>query len=105
MADDINAAAVTEAIVVCETCDSVFRAHEGRGTCPCCGGRPLMVLQYLQPQPAPAESEGAEQDVPGPAKVSKESEPAPAVGDAEPPKQSPKKRRNRRENGQAPATP
>lgn len=53
-----------EAIVVCGTCDLVFRAHAGRGTCPTCGGEPSMVLHDLVPDPAPATAEPEVEDLP-----------------------------------------
>ena len=56
MATQTEAPAVVEAIVVCGTCDSVFRMHEGRGTCPCCGGGPTLMLVSLGEQPAPEET-------------------------------------------------
>lgn len=50
-------APVAERIVVCATCDSVFRSHEGRQSCPCCGGDPAFGLFTFDEQPAPAESD------------------------------------------------
>jgi rubredoxin len=44
-----EAPAVINAIVACGTCDSVFRAHEGRQTCPVCGGDPNLRIIDLQP--------------------------------------------------------
>lgn len=36
--------AVWYKIVVCGTCDNVFRVHAGRPTCPTCGGEPVIEL-------------------------------------------------------------
>lgn len=40
-----------EWIVVCATCDSVFRVHPGRPSCPHCGGAPGIRLFSLSPEP------------------------------------------------------
>ncbi len=55
MTTETPEATLTLGIVACGTCDSVFRAHENRQTCPCCGGDPaFLIIDYSdQQQPLP----------------------------------------------------
>ena len=61
-------------IVVCGTCDNVFREHAGRPTCPTCGGPPMIELFSGEiPLEAPAEAPSGE----GKAPASTEGAPPP----------------------------
>ena len=54
-------AALWYKIVVCGTCDNVFREHAGRPTCPTCGGPPIIELFSAEiPLEAPAEAPSGE---------------------------------------------
>ena len=47
MVQEAEAPAIIQGIVACATCDNVYRAHEGRQTCPTCGGDPgYLVIDY-----------------------------------------------------------
>ena len=81
MTTDTEAPAVIKAVVACGTCDSVYRAHPGRQTCPCCGGDPDLIIIDL----FTAESEAAAQVDTAAEGVSAE----PAPGEVTPPEVTP----------------
>jgi hypothetical protein len=77
-------AAVWYKIVVCGTCDGVFREHAGRPTCPACGGPPMIELFSGEiPLEAPAEAPSGEGE-------------APASTEGEPPPKEPATKRRRK---------
>jgi rubredoxin len=66
MTTEPEAPPIINAIVACGTCDTVFRAHEGRQTCPVCGGdAAFLIIDYTQDQASTPPS-----DVAPPAEVS-----------------------------------
>lgn len=62
MVDQTDSPAVNEMIVSCATCDSVFRVHAGRQTCPCCGGPPGILILELPEAASPDSPEQAGQE-------------------------------------------
>lgn len=73
---------ITKAIVACGTCDNVYRVHEGRTTCPHCGGDPDLIVSVIEeePEPAPAPESEASAGSPG-QETSPVASPAPVAGE------------------------
>lgn len=84
MEENRTGQAPSEAIVVCGTCDNVYRVHAGRRTCPECGGDPAIVIMTLDVQPG-AEEEATSQHEEGgqPAAGETPTPPPPAAGEPE----------------------
>lgn len=83
MTEETSSAEPAGYIVVCGTCDNVFRVHPGRPTCPACGGDPDYVLMALEPQPGAEEETMSEQQEGGDA-PSQEIPPPPSPAAGEP---------------------
>ena len=80
MTDQSAPPAPPEQIVVCSTCDNVFRSHAGRQSCPACGGDPDLAIMTLAEEPEPVDSnETADSGVPNPSNDELETPPAPAA--------------------------
>jgi uncharacterized Zn finger protein (UPF0148 family) len=70
-------------IVVCGTCDVVFRTHPGRPSCPACGGDPDLELgEGTISTPAAEEASPTEAETPAPAEATAE-EPADPAADGQ----------------------
>ena len=75
---------IPNAIVACGSCDNVFRVHEGRPTCPACGGDPNLIILDLD-ELTPAEAVAPVSD-PSPSQTAEEVAVArPASAPGEPP--------------------
>ena len=96
MTTDTETSAIIIGIVACDTCDNVYRAHEGRQTCPTCGGDPgYLVIDYsADTAAAPGEEAPEEGDAAAPPPAGEvtpveppappELGPSPSGGDSEP---------------------
>ena len=67
---------ITQALVICGTCDLAYRVHAGRTNCPACGGEALAIVMDLAEEPAQEEEPATTTDGSS-AALGKESESPP----------------------------